>query len=364
MRIRKLLLTGLLIVSTTAFAQSQDQIDAFGVAWGEYQDAMATDDAQSRITSSKKVLEVGQSFLDPSDERLPLLMINYGVALRDGGQQDSARDVLTAALELAEAIHGEDSTRLVPILTQLAKADRSHDARDRHRYYRRAIAIVAANDGKDSNSYSATLLKAGISLYGTEKWNAGRGYLEEAYDHNRASLGDDHFQTGLTAYNLGKYAYYQRKNQAATEYLEAALHGFSGDSDESVQFQLHARALLVAVLEMRGKSDEATEHCVAIGQLSKLRGDQDYLPLFREAPRYPANMLAKRNEGFVEISFTVDESGFVRDPEVINKGPGDRGFEAAALAAVGRFRYAPKFENGKPTAVEGVKTRITFELEN
>ena len=39
-----------------------------------------------------------------------------------------------------------------------------------------------------------------------------------------------------------------------------------------------------------------------------------------------------------------------------------KSFEKEALAAVERFRYAPRFEDGEPVAVEGVKTRITFEI--
>ncbi len=48
---------------------------------------------------------------------------------------------------------------------------------------------------------------------------------------------------------------------------------------------------------------------------------------------------------------------------VIRLGPGDGGFENAALDAVEQFRYAPQFEGGEAVAVSGIKTRITSDLE-
>ena len=39
-----------------------------------------------------------------------------------------------------------------------------------------------------------------------------------------------------------------------------------------------------------------------------------------------------------------------------------KSFEQASLDAVQRFRYAPQFEDGKPVAVDGVKTRVGFRI--
>lgn len=362
MRNKQWLLAAIASFSVTAFAQSDDEIEVFNAAWQDYQAAVETDDVEHRIASAKNVLEIGRTIIADTDERLPLLMINYGDELMAGRQNDSATVVLTEALELSESIHGKDSMELVPILTKLARADESHDGRKRRFYHRRALAIVADDQGKESDAHTAMQLKAGISLYGTDEWDIGEKYVRDAYTRSLETLGTDSFQTGIAAFYLGKFAHYQRKNKAATEYLYSALDGFGGDDEDSRKFQLHARAMLVAVLESRGRSDEATEHCVAIGRLSQVRPDQDYLPLFRQAPRYPPELLGRGREGFVEVSFTVDELGFVRDPKVINEGDDHRGFAEAALKAVERFRYAPRFEDGEAVAVSGVKTRITFEL--
>lgn len=70
----------------------------------------------------------------------------------------------------------------------------------------------------------------------------------------------------------------------------------------------------------------------------------------------------------------MDEMGFVRDPSVVQSGAlWERGgigtdydgdFEAAAIDAAEKFRYAPKFVEGKPVAVEGIRNRIIFEMRN
>ena len=65
------------------------------------------------------------------------------------------------------------------------------------------------------------------------------------------------------------------------------------------------------------------------------------------------------------MEFAVDEMGFVREPKVIDSKPeGDIGWslQAAAVAAAEGFRYAPRFVDGKPVAVDGVRNRIVFEI--
>ena len=85
-------------------------------------------------------------------------------------------------------------------------------------------------------------------------------------------------------------------------------------------------------------------------------------------------------EGFVDFEFTIDKNGFVRNPEVLqvstgrpgnsigrslfDSRPEDSSFESAALKALERFRYAPRFVNGNAIEVDKVKTRITFEIED
>jgi protein TonB len=88
----------------------------------------------------------------------------------------------------------------------------------------------------------------------------------------------------------------------------------------------------------------------------------DYLPIVRVAPVYPSRALSRGLEGFVDMSFTVTVTGSVEDPIVIQSTSSL--FERAATRAVLKFKYKPRVVDGVPVAVSGVKTRITFELED
>jgi protein TonB len=87
----------------------------------------------------------------------------------------------------------------------------------------------------------------------------------------------------------------------------------------------------------------------------------DYLPIVRVAPVYPARAQSRGLEGYVDMSFTVTSTGTVIDPVVVFSTSGL--FERAASRAVLKFKYKPRVVDGIPVNVPGVKTRITFKME-
>ncbi len=87
----------------------------------------------------------------------------------------------------------------------------------------------------------------------------------------------------------------------------------------------------------------------------------DYLPIVRVAPVYPARALSRGLEGHVDLSFTVTAAGTVRDPIILFSTSSL--FERAATRAVLKFKYKPRVVDGIPVDVSGVKTRITFKIE-
>ena len=87
----------------------------------------------------------------------------------------------------------------------------------------------------------------------------------------------------------------------------------------------------------------------------------DYLPIVRVAPVYPARALSRGLEGFVDLSFTVTTAGTVKDPIILQSTSSL--FERAAVRAVLKFKYKPRVVDGVPVEVPGVKTRISFMLE-
>jgi protein TonB len=63
-------------------------------------------------------------------------------------------------------------------------------------------------------------------------------------------------------------------------------------------------------------------------------------------PHYPPDAFHSRIEGWVEIDYTVDESGATRDLAVVSSSP-EGVFDTAALEAVASWRYLPRVVNGR-----------------
>lgn len=86
------------------------------------------------------------------------------------------------------------------------------------------------------------------------------------------------------------------------------------------------------------------------------------IPLIRTAANYPARALSRGIEGFVELTFTVDELGNVRDAVVLYAEP-EGYFERAALQSIEKWKYAAAMEKGEPVATHDVRQRIVFQID-
>jgi periplasmic protein TonB len=91
--------------------------------------------------------------------------------------------------------------------------------------------------------------------------------------------------------------------------------------------------------------------------------DRDVVPLVRINPDYPQRALSRGLEGWVQVQFTISETGSVIDPIVVDSMP--KGiFDDAAIKAVSRWRYNPKVEGAVAVQRVGVQTIIRFTLED
>jgi TonB family protein len=88
-------------------------------------------------------------------------------------------------------------------------------------------------------------------------------------------------------------------------------------------------------------------------------GEAKLEPLIAGVPEFPAAARARGTQGHVDVEFTVNAAGNVENPRVVGSEP--RGvFDAAALAAVSRWRYPAEAERAPQTLQE----RIDFRLPN
>ncbi|GEM78041.1 energy transducer TonB [Vibrio superstes] len=94
----------------------------------------------------------------------------------------------------------------------------------------------------------------------------------------------------------------------------------------------------------------------------KIAQNQQVMPLHRMEPRYPARALSRKIEGYVVMSFTINEVGNPIDIEVVQSEP-SRVFDREATRALQRWKYQPLVVNGKATPREGQTVKLEFKLQ-
>ncbi|HEY0969281.1 MAG TPA: energy transducer TonB [Opitutaceae bacterium] len=79
------------------------------------------------------------------------------------------------------------------------------------------------------------------------------------------------------------------------------------------------------------------------------------------SPTYPPNLKVLRVPDAVTLTFVVDETGAVRDVQVVE--PGQPDCDAAAVSAVSRWVYQPARKAGQPVAVR-LKQKVAFGFDD
>ena len=106
----------------------------------------------------------------------------------------------------------------------------------------------------------------------------------------------------------------------------------------------------------------------------------EFMPLVTVPPKYPAIALENDLRGWVQISFTVDEVGEVKNPFVLKscvanniealvsnpqKCDEDSSIlNSVSLDAIMKFKFEPRLENGRAIKTDGVQYVFSFALDN
>lgn len=101
---------------------------------------------------------------------------------------------------------------------------------------------------------------------------------------------------------------------------------------------------------------------INVPTFSDFGSNQQAMPLYRVEPRYPSRAMKQGLEGYVVMSFTIDQQGRPTDINVIEANP-RRVFEREAMQALRKWKYQPKVVDGKSIAQVGQTVRLEFKLE-
>lgn len=121
--------------------------------------------------------------------------------------------------------------------------------------------------------------------------------------------------------------------------------------------KLHSLSLIgLLALTPVAQSDESAQ------EAQLLSSTQAATPTARVNPKYPKDAARSGQEGWVIVSFVVNEQGEVEDP-IIEDSSGLKDFERSALRAVKKWEYSPASQGGKPIQQCQNHVLIDFTLE-
>lgn len=119
-----------------------------------------------------------------------------------------------------------------------------------------------------------------------------------------------------------------------------------------------ARQAATAVATAEPEPEAEPEPVATTQPVGPTRGPQ---LVRRVGAEYPPVAARRRQEGWVDVAFTVDATGKVVDAQVVDTERGDA-FNRAALAAVSRYEFEPALRNGQPVSSARITQRVVFSL--
>lgn len=90
-------------------------------------------------------------------------------------------------------------------------------------------------------------------------------------------------------------------------------------------------------------------------------GNGEARPIVRISPQYPIQAARDGVEGWVRLSFTINETGGVEDITVLDAEP-KRTFNREATRALRKWKYRPKMVDGKGIKQFNMTVQLDFQL--
>ena len=328
----------------------------FSESYAAYQQAIDAADTDAAVKYAKQVYELGQSYFERDSLDVIHLELNLATALQQNGDDELAFQHFDRVIKAYRKQVGSDAIELVDPLIGAAQTIAASE--EKKPLFKQAIEI--AEDAEKPLLVAELKMLTFNELAPTPFYTRDvRDYALEAHEIYSALLPADAIERVKATFSAGMIKAVEHKNSQAIEYLEEVVKQFSV-LDYNHPYQLAAHARLVELYEAEGASNKSTQHCIAIGSMTPWNDSQEQTPLFRTPPRYPIAYARDSKEGWAQVSFTVDEQGFVRDP-VLLASEGGKLFARESLKVIKQWRYAPKFVDGKPVAAEAT-VQLDFSL--
>ena len=358
---KKTVLTSFLLASLTLSVQARS--NDFSQAYSDYQQALESNDSQLVVTTAKRAYELGKiKFQENSDSTAALLM-NYGSALKEQKynsikqgkkQYAEAHKVYKQALSIYQKLQPTVPTDIID--AQLKLAETAKNKSSAYDYVEDAIDTAG-----DSKLLVAKVKLEAFRSLSNKYYSKKLGRLaKEALTTIEDELPSNSIDRVKATYDVARIYEAEKKFTKAAQLFEEVVTQFDV-LNYSHPHKLAAHARLVQIYEKQGESEQSTAHCLAIGKMKPWDDSvQEQTPLYRAMPKFPQSAVTRGKSGSATMEFTVDEYGFVKDIEVL-ASEGGRRFEKASIKAIEKWRYAPKFVDGKAVKAK-TKIRLDYML--
>lgn len=125
------------------------------------------------------------------------------------------------------------------------------------------------------------------------------------------------------------------------------------------QVALQQRQLMQQEEQLRRQEEQRQQQIVE--QECLLMLNCEIKPLVNVQPVYPRRAAQRGIQGWAVVSFTVTETGGVRDVIVVDAEPKDV-FNQASIKAAEQFRYQPRYVDGVAVEVSNVRYEFRFNV--
>ncbi|MBQ4800282.1 TonB family protein [Pseudoalteromonas sp. MMG006] len=303
----------------------------------------------------------GKAVYGESSDNTANLAINYAKAIKGYGNElnEQRYTLYSKAHTILATNHGKQSIETVDAL--LGQANYTTSAYQADNYLEQIIEIAETQNNPkfvaDMKLEAATLL---AKKHSHKKYREAKNYLEEADEYYQENLPENSLERIKADFLMASFAEGRKKYNQAIERLNRIVNVFDSNLNFDHSAELSAHSKLIGLYEKQGKSEEATKHCLAIAKMVPWKESQEQTPLYRVNPKYPVNKVRFSTDGSVVMEFEVNAAGFVKNPKVLSS-EGGSAFEKSAKAALEQWRYAPKFENGKPVSAV-TQVQLDFKI--
>ncbi|MDP2634884.1 MULTISPECIES: energy transducer TonB [unclassified Pseudoalteromonas] len=342
------------------YAVANETLNAdFKTAYQNYLTAQQGD--ENAYPFAKQAYTLGKQLYGPTSDNTANLATNFANALKNKSKESKAEryDLFKSAYNILAKNHSENSLILVDSLTGMANsASTASHAVD---LYDQVIALAKHNNQFKlaADLQLAAAKDFAYSHFGRKHLTA-RKYLKQADEYYTQNLPENSVERIKADFLVAAFAQGKKKYNKAIKRLNRIVNVFDNALSFDHQAELSAHSKLVHLYELKGQSEEATKHCIAIAKMVPWNENQEQTPLYRENPDYPLSKVKQGRSGYVQMEFDVTPTGFVENISVL-KSVGGIAFEKEALKAIEKWRYAPKFEDGRAVLAK-TKVQLDFKI--